>query len=330
MRRPRSPLRGNSSARSPDRTGQQWRQRRGGLPRHRVAGRATATINGTPPATTATVTGLTNGTSYTFTVQATNGVGTGPPSAASNAVIPATVPNAPTAVTATRGNTTASVTWTAPANNGCAVTSYSVTASPGGATASGTTAPIVVTGLTNGTSYTFTVSASNCVGTGATSAPSNAVTPATVPGTPTAVTATGQHVGLGHLDRTGQQWRQRRGGLPRHRFTWWAATTVSGAPPATTADGHRVDERHELHLHGPGDERRGHGTAVGCVQTIIPATVPNADRPSLRLTRSNTTASVTWTAPANNGCAVTLLQRDRLARRRIWPAARPPQSSSPD
>jgi hypothetical protein len=45
-------------------------------------------ISGSPPPTTATITGLTNGTTYTFTVSATNGVGAGPASAASNAVTP--------------------------------------------------------------------------------------------------------------------------------------------------------------------------------------------------------------------------------------------------
>jgi hypothetical protein len=146
------------------------------------------TVTGSPPATSTTVTGLTNGTIYTFTVTAANANGTGPASAPSNAVTPSgpTVPGAPTGVTATAGNGSASVSWTAPGSNGgSAITSYTVTPYVGGVPQQSTTVPgsppatsVMVTGLTNGTIYTFTVSATNAIGTGVASAPSNAVTPA--------------------------------------------------------------------------------------------------------------------------------------------------------
>ncbi|MDQ0029900.1 fibronectin type III domain-containing protein [Arthrobacter bambusae] len=153
---------------------------------------APVTVTGNPPATTANVTGLTNGTAYTFTVTATNSIGTSPASAASAPVTPTapTVPAAPTGVTATAGNASAVVSWTAPANGGSPLTSYTVTPSSGGTalapvTVSGnppsTTA--TVTGLSNGTAYTFTATASNAVGTSQPSAASAPVTPsAPVPG----------------------------------------------------------------------------------------------------------------------------------------------------
>ena len=135
--------------------------------------------------------GLSNGTAYTFTVIATNGAGTSAASAPSNSVTPAGVPGAPTIGTATGGNEQATVAFTGPANDGGApVTQYRVTASPGGATSMGAGSPIVVTGLANGTAYTFTVTAANSVGTGPASAPSNSVTPAGVPGVPTIGIAT--------------------------------------------------------------------------------------------------------------------------------------------
>ena len=140
-----------------------------------------------------TVTGLINGTGYTFTVTATNAAGTGQASSASNQVTPGAVPGAPTAVSATAGNAQATVTFTAPALTGGAITGYTVTSSPSGGldTGAGTTSlSHLVTGLTNGTAYTFTVTATNAVGPGPASSPSSPVTPAAAPGAPTGVSAT--------------------------------------------------------------------------------------------------------------------------------------------
>jgi hypothetical protein len=86
-------------------------------------------------------------------------------------------PEAPTAVSASAGDQQATVNFTAPSSNGAAITGYIVTASPGGRTGSGSGSPISVTGLSDGTTYTFTVTATNGVGTGGPSAASNAVTP---------------------------------------------------------------------------------------------------------------------------------------------------------
>jgi hypothetical protein len=89
-----------------------------------------------------------------------------------------TVPAAPTIGTATAGNASASVAFTAPANIGSsAITSYTATSSPGAFTGTGASSPVTVSGLTNGTAYTFTVQATNGAGTGPASAASNSVTP---------------------------------------------------------------------------------------------------------------------------------------------------------
>lgn len=91
---------------------------------------------------------------------------------------PFVVPDAPTGVTATAGNAQASVSFTAPVNTGSGpITGYKVVSSPGGIEVTGASSPIIVTGLTNGVAYTFSVAAQNSGGYGAFSAASNSVTP---------------------------------------------------------------------------------------------------------------------------------------------------------
>lgn len=86
------------------------------------------------------------------------------------------VPDAPTIGTATAGVLSASVAFTAAATGG-APTSYTATSSPGSITGTGASSPITVSGLSDGTSYTFTVTATNSTGTSAASSASNSVVP---------------------------------------------------------------------------------------------------------------------------------------------------------
>jgi subtilisin family serine protease len=135
------------------------------------------------------VTGLTNGTTYSFAVRAANSVGIGPPSAPAGAT-PATVPGAPTGLVASAGNGQVALNWLAPASDGgSAISSYTATASPGGATCTTSGLGCTISGLTNGTSYSVTVRASNAIGSGPASG-SVSATPATVPGAPTGLVAT--------------------------------------------------------------------------------------------------------------------------------------------
>ncbi|MSW43371.1 MAG: OmpA family protein [Actinobacteria bacterium] len=131
----------------------------------------------TSPATSCTVTGLSNGTSYTFTSTATNSDGTSAASAASNAVVPGT-PGIPATPTAVAGDGQATVTVTA--GSGGTPGSYTVTAVEDNTKTCTVTAPAtscIVSGLTNGTPYTFTATATNLAGTSGISTASAAATP---------------------------------------------------------------------------------------------------------------------------------------------------------
>jgi hypothetical protein len=91
-------------------------------------------------------------------------------------------PGPPTNVAATPGNAQAIVSFTPPINDGgVAITSYTVTADPGGATMTGSASPVTMSGLLNGTGYTFNVTATNSIGTSLPSAATATVTPATLP-----------------------------------------------------------------------------------------------------------------------------------------------------
>ncbi|MFC7491068.1 MULTISPECIES: peroxidase family protein [unclassified Knoellia] len=151
--------------------------------------------------TTAVVTALTNGTAYNFRVRAITSFGLGVLSDPSNTVTPVTVAAAPGTPIAAAGNTTASLTWTAPANTGGSpITGYRVQVRTGTTVVrtdilTGAATSTTVAGLTNGTAYNFRVRAVTAVGLGALSAPSNTVTPATVPSAPGIGTAVAGAVG---------------------------------------------------------------------------------------------------------------------------------------
>lgn len=143
------------------------------------------------PATSAVITGLVNtgAVGYAFQVSATNAFAAAPTSAfslQSNTVFPPgnAVPDKPGTPTAIAGDTQASVSFTVSRPpQGAPITGYLVTSSPGGIIASipppasGNTATVLVGGLTNGVTYTFSVQAVDPAGLSASAGPSNAVTP---------------------------------------------------------------------------------------------------------------------------------------------------------
>ena len=128
----------------------------------------------------AVVPGLATSETYIFFVTATNAIGDSSPSGPSIPVIYCPCyPDPPADVSAIAAPGEATVSWSAPASDGGSpITQYTATSSPGGLTASvdGATLSATVTGLANGTAYTFTITATNAVGTSDPSAPSSPVT----------------------------------------------------------------------------------------------------------------------------------------------------------
>lgn len=189
-----------------------------------------------------TVPGLQNGKAYRFALTATNTIGTSALSAYSAAVTPQPTPTAPSApqnVSAAAGDAQATVSWTAPASDGYRpISGYTVTARDGttnsssSTTVGATATSYLYTGLTNGHAYTFTVAATNSVGTGP-AATSNAVYPKAGPSVPTAPQTVSAEGGIRSAT---VRWSPPAsdGGKP---ITGYRVTTVStGATQDLTAD----------------------------------------------------------------------------------------------
>ena len=188
-----------------------------------------AGITATGTASPIVVSGLTNGTSYTFTMTATNASGTSSASTASNAVTPMFPLATPTNIVATAGNASASIAFTTVSQ----ATSYTVTSAPGGLTGTGSSTPVTVNGLTNGTSYTFVVRASNSSGTSANSVSSNSVTPSV----PSTNIITNMYNYLPSYTSTGHSWTLKNiSANPVNAQAWWGLA-ISGAPSSFVCPG---------------------------------------------------------------------------------------------
>ncbi len=264
-----------------------------------------------------TVTGLTNGDAYVFLVTATNGRGTGPYGVA--AVTPTTVPDPPTAVTAVPGNGSATVGWTNPSANGSPISHYTVSAvdvtnpANGGQTVSGSAGPLTVSGLTNGDSYTFTVTATNSRGTGAVSLPSSSVLIPTVPDPPSEVlSAPDADNDPGTL--AVYFYAGFDEGSPTTRYT---ATAIDLSNPTDPSNGLVVTgSTSPIDVTGltPGDSYAFTVTATNALGTsqsssasageAAPAGVPGLPT-AVTAVAGNGSATVTWTNPSANGSPIT-------------------------
>ena len=257
----------------------------------------------TTTATSCTISGLTNGTGYTFSVVATNSAGDSTASDPSSSVTPApSAPDAPTGVTATAGNGSATISWTAPANNGgSSITGYTVTASPGGATCTTTTATsCTISGLTNGTNYTFTVTATNSVDTSSSSASSSSIAPqASRPDAPTGASATTS----GTSATISWTAPANNGGSAITGYTVTAspggATCTTTSATSCTINGLTKGTNYTFSVtatNAAGTSSPSTSSASITVATTAPSAPTN-----VTATSGDGSATISWTAPADNG-----------------------------
>ena len=191
---------------------------------------------GTSGTYTFTITGLTTGTTYTFNAIVTNSVGSSS-SLSSSSITSTSVPGVPMNLVAVAGDTRCTISFTAPNNGGSPITKFTAVSSPGGivtdfvsAITSTGTGRGIVQGLTNGTAYTFTLTATNTIGTGPTSVASNSVTPSGLPIAPTTITATSNQNGQSVVTFLGGNGN----GLP---ITGYTVTAKTGTMTPITATG---------------------------------------------------------------------------------------------
>ena len=264
------------------------------------------------PATSCVISGLVNGTSYTFTSTASNSSGTAGPSPASSAITPATKPTVVSSVAAVAGNANAAVTFVAPeSDGGSAITSYVVTSSPGGFTCTVNapfTPPIgcTVSGLTNGTAYSFTVRANNGAFTSDTSSASVPVVPMTVPGAPSLSAASSSTTSPGSATITITPPASNGGDTI-------TAYIVTSSPDGLTCIAYAPSTTCEISGLAPGVAY----TFTAVAQNSVPGSSANS-APSNAVTpvskpspptnvvaaAGDDQATVSFTAPANNGSAI--------------------------
>ena len=258
-------------------------------------------IDGVSTSTSVIVTGLTNGTVYSFRVAAVNAIGTGSYTSSLTST-PATIPGAPTSLSAARSGTSATLTWSAPASNGgSAVTDYLVSYklssdaswtnfSDGVSASTGAT----VTGLTNGADYDFQVVTVNLVGN---SAPTSTVNLTATPGASQVALAWNAPASPGGTIADYEMQYRVSGAAGWTTFPDSVSTSTGGTVTSLT-NGTIYNFRVATILTT---------SAVSSYTSVVsatPRTSPSAVT-DLATVPGNRQVALTWTAPSDGGSAIT-------------------------
>jgi subtilisin family serine protease len=278
------------------------------------------TVTVTAPATTTTLAGLANNTTYEFRVTAHNSVGNSPASATSTLttlVIPTTAPSRPAAPTASNITaTSATVSWTAPSSNGGAaieryLVEYRTSTSSAWQTVTlrASARSTKLTGLTNNTTYEFRVTARNSAGNSPASATSTLTTLTAPPSRPAAPSASNITATSATVTWTAPS---SNGGAAIERYlleyrpsttTAWQTVTVTAPTTTTTLTGLKNNTTYVFRVTAQNNAGNSPASATSTSKTLTG--IPSAAR-SVLVSSTGTTASVSWTAPlATNGTAVT-------------------------
>jgi uncharacterized repeat protein (TIGR02059 family) len=268
-----------------------------------------ASITSASTNTNLAVTGLNAGTYKAYAVDAAGNLSL--VSTATVTVLPQT-PGTPGTPTVVAGDERVTVTVTAPSDGGTP-TSYTITASPGGGTCTvtGASGSCVVNGLTNGTAYTFTTTATNSGGTSSSSAASSASTPNSTPVAPLVAntnaptgTLTNGNTLTSAVTFTGTP-------APALTYTWQRCTSasdltscvaISGATSATYV---LTDTDAGKFIRSVVTATNTTGSVVGtsAVTSAIAAIAPAAPT-SLTATAGDASAVISFTAGTTGGAAI--------------------------
>ena len=253
--------------------------------------------------TTHTITGLDKNTEYTLKVRATNAEGNGTASGSATQTTDTTVPNAPTSLSLTVGETTANLSWTAPTDDGGdTITSYEVSSDDGTTWTDTGDADLTyqITGLTADTEYDFKVRAVNGEGSGTASATVTETTNAvaiTVPAAPTSLTVTVPTNGTS----LSASWTAPSGTVTDYEYstdngTTWNSTGSTSTSYTITG----LEKGTEYNVKVRAVNSAGNSTATATVTKTTNTTVPSAPT-SFSIAIGDTDATLTWATPTDDG-----------------------------